>query len=171
MPSSLGNCLGLLAQVSNHGVLACGRLALYGEKQKLDVWEFFFDRWKWWIAFLRLKKRRTRKSHFLDFWLVGHHNVRVEISADRPEIGRIMLPTPPDTSKLFPNKKNSLCRTHSGGILKFVFWVLGLKNAYFGKVLRLLPLLRFWVPRCCFLKSSKSGLSEKYMVYGVIPSR
>merc|ERR1712015_410050 len=67
----------------------------------------------------------------------------------------------------FQKKISSLSRTHSGGILKFVFWVLGLKNAYFGKVLRLLLLLRFWVPRCCFLKSSKSGLSEKYMVYGL----
>ena len=68
----------------------------------------------------------------------------------------------------FQIKMSALSRTHSGGIQKFVFWVLELKIAYFGKVLRLLFLLRFWVPRCCFLKSSKSGLSEKYMVYGVI---
>ena len=90
---------------------------------------------------------------------MGHHHVRVEISADRPEIGRIMLPTPPDTSKLFPKKMSKFVRTHSGGIVKFVFLVLGLQIAYFGKVLRLLFLLRFGVPRCCFFKSMKFQLS------------
>ena len=55
-----------------------------------------------------------KKSDFLDFWLVGHHHVRVEILADRPEIGRIMLPIPPDTSKLFPNK-NVSNNSHSFG--------------------------------------------------------
>ena len=40
---------------------------------------------------------------------MGHHHVRVEISADRPEIGRIMLPIPPDTSKFFPKKKVKIC--------------------------------------------------------------
>merc|ERR1712015_102884 len=71
----------------------------------------------------------------------------------------------------FRIKMLQLTRAHSGGILKFVFWVLGLKNAYFGKVLRLLLLLRFWVPRCFFSKSSQSGLSEKYRVYVVISIR
>ena len=40
---------------------------------------------------------------------MGHHHVRVEISADRPEIGRIMLPTPPDISKLFSEKNVVIC--------------------------------------------------------------
>ena len=44
---------------------------------------------------------------------MGHHHVRVEISADRPEIDR-MVPTPPDTSKLF-SKKNVLIISHSFG--------------------------------------------------------
>ena len=46
----------------NHGVRPSGWVTGNGEKPKVSVWEFFFDRWKWWIAFLGLKKRPTRKS-------------------------------------------------------------------------------------------------------------
>ena len=63
---------------------------------------------------------------------MGHHHVRVEISADRPEIGRIMLPTLPDTSKLFPNKnvsnnshsfgRNPKIRVLNPGAQKRLFW-------------------------------------------------
>ena len=100
---------------------------------------------------------------------MGHHHVRVEISADRPEIGRIMLSIPPDTSKLFPKKISTFVRTHSGGILKFVFLVLALKIAYFGKVLLL---LRFWVPRCCFLKKLIQSQSFQKSIWsmGLFPA-
>ena len=62
---------------------------------------------------------------------MGHHHVRVEISADRPEIGRIMLPTPPDTSKLFPSKNAVVISQSFGRNPKFVFWVLGVKKRLF----------------------------------------
>ena len=42
------------------------------------------------------------------------------------------------------------------------------KIAFFQQVLFLLFLLPFWVPWCCFSERATSGLSEKYMVYGVI---
>ena len=63
---------------------------------------------------------------------MGFHHVRVEISADRLEIGRKMLPTPPDTSKLFPNKNandnlrsfrwNPKIRVLGPGAQKRLFW-------------------------------------------------
>ena len=43
--------------------------------------------------------------------------------------------------------------------------------AVYDEVLRLLFLLLSGVPRCWFSKSLKLGLSEKYMVYGVITYR
>ena len=72
-----------------------------------------------------------KKSHFLDFWLVGHHHVRVEISADRPEIGRIMLPIPPDTSKLFPKKKVTICSYSFGRNPKIRVFGPGAQNRLF----------------------------------------
>ena len=50
-------------------------------------------------------------------------------------------------------------------------WPVLAKKQHFTQVLFLLLLLLFWVPRCCFSKSMKLGLSEKYMVYGVISGR
>ena len=64
-------------------------------------------------------------------------------------------------------QKNSstFVRAHSGGILKFVFLVLGLKIAYFGKVLRLLLLLRFLGTTMLFFEKFKVRAFRK--VYGL----
>ena len=62
---------------------------------------------------------------------MGHHHVRVEISADRPEIGRIMLPIPPDTSKLFPKKKVTVCSYSFGRNPKIRVFGPGAQNRIF----------------------------------------
>ena len=109
--------------------------------RKIDIWPEN-DIWgvlEWFGTLIRyLESSRSnfgkieKNRIFFDFWLVGHHHVRVEISADRPEIGRIMLPTPLDTSKLFPNKnvrlishsfgRNPKIRVLGPGAQKRLFW-------------------------------------------------
>ena len=148
--------------------------------RKIDIWPEndilgvleWFGSLIWYLESSRTNFEKIEKNRI--FWIFDLWVTTMSGSKFRP-IGRKSakkccwsLQTPLNS---FQKKISTFVRTHSGGILKFVFLVLGLKIAYFGKVLRLLLLLRFWVPRCCFLKSSKSGLSEKYMVYGVISSR
>ena len=59
-----------------------------------------------------------------------------------------------------------LSPTHSGGILNFMFWILGLNIAYFVNVLLL---LRFWVPRfyCRYIVLSFSHSDEVlFVIFG-----
>ena len=109
--------------------------------RKIDIWPEndilgvleWFGSLIWYLESSRTNfEKIEKKSHFSDFWRVGHHHVRVEISADRPEIGRIMLPTPPDTSKLFPSKnvfvnslsfgRNPRIRVFGPGAQNRLFW-------------------------------------------------
>ena len=101
---------------------------------------------------------------------MGHHNVRVEISADRPEIGRIIWPDPRKTSKLFPKKMLTFVRPRSGGHLKIVFLHLGPKITHVGKVLRLLFLLRFGYHDVVFQKVQSQGFQKSIWSMGLFPA-
>ena len=121
------------------------------------------------ILSLISENRKKIDFSIFDLWVTT-----MMMSKFRPA-GRISAKICPDPHQIpqapFPKKWSNLAGTHSGCSLHFVVWLHFRKNAYFGKVLLLLRLLRFGVPRCCFSKSSTSGLSEKYMVYGVISSQ
>ena len=79
-------------------------------------------------VFLKNRKKIDFSHFFQDFFPQN----MAEISADRPEIGQIMLPIPPDTSKLFPNKnvsnnshsfgRNPKIRVLGPGAQKRLFW-------------------------------------------------
>ena len=108
--------------------------------RKIDIWPEndilgvleWFGSLIWYLESSRTNfEKIEKKSHFLDFWLVGHHHVRVEISADRPEIGRIMLPIPPDTSKLFPKKNIKICSYSFGRNPKIRVFGPGAQNRLF----------------------------------------
>ena len=111
------------------------------------------------------------KSHFFDFhlWALAILGLVEYSTGSKPAKYRpepIHIPHGP-----FRKKWSTLGRGIYRMPLEYVIRPYFPKIAYFDKVLRLLLLLRFGVPRCCFSESSTSGLSEKYMVYGVIPSQ
>ena len=96
---------------------------------------------------------------------MGHHHVRVEISADRPGIGRIMLPPPPDTSELFPNK-NVLVISHSlGRNPKIRVFGPGAQNRIFWQSVAFVAFVAFLGTTMLFFEKFKVRAFRK--VYGL----
>ena len=96
---------------------------------------------------------------------MGHHHVRVEISADRPEIGRIMLSTPPDTSKLFPNKKKAICSYSFGRNPKIRVFGSGAQNRLFWSSVAFVAFVAFLGTTMLFFEKFKVRAFRK--VYGL----
>ena len=77
---------------------------------------FFWPNFDIYITFKRIFEK-SKKIDFQFFFKIFRQKM-AEISADRPEIGQIMLLIPPDKSKLFQKKMPDLEKSRSGGILK-----------------------------------------------------
>ena len=71
----------------------------------------FFNQILIYTSLLNVFLKNRKKSIFQIFFKIFRQKM-AEISADRPEIGQIMLPTPPDTSKHF-SKNFAVVNSHS----------------------------------------------------------
>ena len=96
---------------------------------------------------------------------MGHHDIRVEISADRPEIGRIMLPIPPDTSKLFPKNFGSVCSSSFRRTPKNRVFAPRAQNHTCGQSVAFVVFVAFWGTTMLFFKKFKISAFRK--VYGL----
>ena len=139
-----------------NGFLRCFRGVLHPESISKPFRSIFMTFEK--IAFFRFS--------FVGFGHFGTRRIFYGFKTDRISAGTYSY-----TPWSFSKKWGPLGRGICGMPLEYVIRPHFPKIAYFDKVLRLLLLLRFGVPRCCFSESSTSGLSEKYMVYGVISSQ
>ena len=75
---------------------------------------------------------------------MGHHHVRVEISADRPEIGRIIWPDPRKTSKLFSKKKVNICSSSFRRTPKNRVFAPRAQNHPCGQSVAFVAFVAFW---------------------------
>ena len=155
-------------------------LKVFDIVRKIDIWPEndilgvleWFGSLIWYLESSRTNfEKIEKKSHFLDFWLVGHHNVRVEISADRPEIGRIIWPDPRKTSKLFPKKKVNICSSSFRRTPKNRVFAPRAQNHTCGQIVAFVVFVAFWGTTMLFFKKFKIKAFKKYMVYGVISNR
>ena len=96
---------------------------------------------------------------------MGHHHVRVEISADRPEIGRIILPDPRKTPKLFSEnfgvvRSSSFRRTPKNRV-----FAPRAQNHPCGQSVAFVAFVAFWGTTMLFFKKFKISAFRK--VYGL----
>ena len=96
---------------------------------------------------------------------MGHHHAGVEISADRPEIGRIMLPIPPDTSKLFPPKNVVICSYSFRRNPKIRVFGPGAQNRLFWQSVAFVAFVAFLGTTMLFFEKFKVRAFRK--VYGL----
>ena len=96
---------------------------------------------------------------------MGHHDVRVEISADRPEIGRIIRPDPRKTSKLFPKNFGSVCSSSFRRTPKNRIFAPWAQNHSRGQSVAFVAFVAFWGTTMLFFKKFKISAFRK--VYGL----
>ena len=96
---------------------------------------------------------------------MGHHHVRVEISADRPEIGRIIWPDPRKTSKLFSEKNGNICSSSFRRTPKNRVFAPRAQNHPCGQSVAFVVCVAFWGTTMLFCKEFKISAFRK--VYGL----
>ena len=101
----------------------------------------------------------------MDFLHVGHHNFRVEISADWPEIGRIIWPDPRKTSKLFSEKNVNICSSSFRRTPKNRVFAPRAQNHPCGQSVAFVVFVAFWGTTMLFFKKFKIRVFRK--VYGL----
>ena len=95
---------------------------------------------------------------------MGHHDVRVEISADRPEIGRIIWPDPRKTSKLFPKNFVEICSSSFRRTPKNRVFAPRAQNHPCGQSVAFVVFVAFWGT----VRSKKNMLFESAVISKVI---